>query len=210
MSEHEERTLLSVWNVAFAALFVVLASIVSFVLKLGIESSILVAGARCWIQLTLIGYVLNDVFETKNPWVVLLMTITLTLLGSFEAVFQRSKKRFPGMFLVVLISLASSLVVGALGVRFAITRKPGAAWWDPIKLIPIIGMLVGNGVSGVAIGVGYMLTQVMENQDKIEMYLAFGSTRFECMQPILIESVRLAVTPSINSMAVVGLISIPG
>lgn len=210
MSEHDDRTLLSVWNVAFAALFVVLSSVVSFFLGLGLESTILIAGARCWLQLTLVSYILDDVFEAQNPWLVALMTLVLTMLGAFEAVFQRSKKMYPGIYLVVLASLMASLIVGLLGVKFAITHKPGTPWWDPIKLIPIIGMLIGNGVSGVSMALSYITSQVIENQDKIEMYLAFGATRYECMQPILIEAVRLAVTPSINAMSVVGLISIPG
>lgn len=210
MSDSGDSATLTIWNVLFAAAFVVLASVLSFALGLGIESTILVAGSRCWIQLTLVGFILNDVFESRNPWLVAFMTIILTLLGTFEAVFQRSKKTYKGIYPVVLSSLFASLVVALLGVRFAISKRPGTSWWDPVQLIPITGMLIGNAVSGVAVGVGFVLNQVIDNQDKIEMYLAFGASRFEAMQPILIEAVRTAVVPSVTSMSVVGLISIPG
>lgn len=210
MSESSQQAALTLWNVLFAAAFVVLASFLSHLLGLGIEGTILVAGARCWIQLTLVGYILADVFESRNPWLVALMTVTLIMLGTFEAVFQRSKRSYKGIYFVVLTSLSASLVIALLGVRFAINTMPGTEWWNPVQLIPITGMLIGNAVSGVAVGVEYVLGQVVDNQDKIEMHLAFGASRFEAMQPILIEAVKLAVIPSVNAMSVVGLISIPG
>jgi len=39
-----------------------------------------------------------------------------------------------------------------------------------------------------------------ENRDKIEIYLSFGATRMEACRPIVIEALRLALTPPINNM----------
>jgi len=39
-----------------------------------------------------------------------------------------------------------------------------------------------------------------ENRDKVEMYLAFGASRFEACRPIATEALRLALTPTINQM----------
>ena len=39
-----------------------------------------------------------------------------------------------------------------------------------------------------------------ENRDKVEIYLAFGATRVEACRPIAIEALKLALTPTINSM----------
>lgn len=39
-----------------------------------------------------------------------------------------------------------------------------------------------------------------ENRDKVEMYLAFGASRFEACKPIATEALRLALTPNINQM----------
>jgi ABC-type iron transport system FetAB permease component len=39
-----------------------------------------------------------------------------------------------------------------------------------------------------------------ENRDKVEMYLAFGASRFEACKPIATEALRLALTPTINQM----------
>lgn len=39
-----------------------------------------------------------------------------------------------------------------------------------------------------------------DNRDKVEMYLAFGASRFEACKPIATEALRLALTPTINQM----------
>lgn len=39
-----------------------------------------------------------------------------------------------------------------------------------------------------------------ENRDKIEVYLAFGASRFEASKRVAVEALRLALTPMINQM----------
>lgn len=53
-------------NVALAFLFVVFDSVLSVTLGLGIASSLLVAASRCILQLSIMGLVLEKVFETGN------------------------------------------------------------------------------------------------------------------------------------------------
>jgi hypothetical protein len=45
-----------------------------------------------------------------------------------------------------------------------------------------------------------LIQRYRENRDKVEIFLAFGATRMEACRPIIIEALRLALTPSINSM----------
>lgn len=60
---------------------------------------------------------------------------------------------------MVLFSLSAAVfLVGILGVRFALSQIPV---WEPTKLIPIVGMLLGNAISGVALGTNYVLSQVV-------------------------------------------------
>jgi uncharacterized protein (TIGR00245 family) len=76
--------------------------------------------------------------------------------------------------------------------------------------IPTVGMLLGNAMTGVALGVDSCLTQLHNNKDRIEAFLAYGATRWETARPIAIEGVRLAMLPTLNGMSVMGLIAIPG
>ena len=102
------------------------------------------------------------------------------------------------------------MLVGLLGVRFALGQVPV---WEPTKLIPIVGMLLGNAISGVAIGTNHCLTQVVyarrrllqvtsrSNSAQIELYLAFGASRWEVGRQLLLKpGVRLAMLPTITQM----------
>jgi len=83
-------------------------------------------------------------------------------------------------------------------------------FWDPPQFIPIVGMLCGNCVAGIVVAVSYILKEFQENRDKVEIYLAFGATRVEACRPIAIQALKLALTPTINNMNVIGIIAIPG
>jgi ABC-type iron transport system FetAB permease component len=65
-------------------------------------------------------------------------------------------------------------------------------------------------VSGIAVGLSSTLTALAESKEKIEMYLSFGATRWEASRPVFVDSIRLALLPTINSMSIMGLVSIPG
>ncbi|OMH84090.1 UPF0014 membrane protein [Zancudomyces culisetae] len=82
--------------------------------------------------------------------------------------------------------------------------------WAAYKFIPIMGMLFGNCMVGITMGIKTALESVHSERDIIECYLSFGATRYEAMKPILIKSMRNAMIPSINNMSITGLISIPG
>ncbi|KAF4579399.1 hypothetical protein EYR36_001209 [Pleurotus pulmonarius] len=103
--------------------------------------------------------------------------------------------------------LVSSIPISIIGARFAMSKNP---FWEPSEFIPIVGMLCGNTISGIVVSVNYLLKEIEENRDKVEMYLAFGATRMEACKPMAADALRLALAPVVNRMSVLGIISIPG
>ncbi|KAG2750533.1 UPF0014-domain-containing protein [Suillus brevipes Sb2] len=195
-------------NVGLGFSFIIFNALVSTTLQLGVGSSLLSAAIRCVVQLGLVALVLQKVFETNNPWAVGGIACLLNLLGTMEAVVNKSKKRFNHMFSSVLFSmLCSTIPVSIIGIRFAMAIEP---FWKPEQYIPIVGMLCGGTISGIVVSVSYVLQEIYDNRDKVEMYLAFGASRFEACRPIAREALRLALTPTINQMSVIGIIAIPG
>jgi len=177
-------------------------------LKLGVEVSLLTAAARCILQLSVMASVLQKVFETQNPWAVAGIACLLNLLATAEVTVNKSKRRFSGMFPAVLLAMAGSTIpISLLGSRFAMESKK---FWAPETYIPILGMLCGATISGVVVSVTTVLREVQDNKDKVETYLAFGASRFEACRPIATEALKVALTPNVNQMSVIGLISIPG
>jgi hypothetical protein len=66
--------------------------------------------------------------------------------------------------------------------------------------VPIVGMLCGSTISGIVVAVTFVLRELHDNRDKVEMYLAFGASRVEACRPIAQEALRLALLPTLNQM----------
>ncbi|KAI0733589.1 UPF0014-domain-containing protein [Fomitopsis betulina] len=199
---------LSWGNVSLAFSFIVFDAVVSLGFGLGVGSGLVTAALRCIVQLSVVALVLQQVFETRNPWAVAGIAFLLNLMGTLETVLNKSKKRYSFMFPAVLVSmLGSTIPVSILGIRFAMAADP---FWKPEQYIPVVGMLCGATISGIVVSVTYVLKEVYDNTDKVQMYLAFGASRFEACKPIAKEALRLALTPNINQMSVLGIIAIPG
>lgn len=203
-----DNTELGWGNVLIALAFVLLNSAISGVLKIGVGTSLMIGAIRCMVQLTLVALVLEPVFAAENKWAVAGISFLLNFLGTIEIVINKSKRQYQYMFPSVLIAMIGSTIpISILGAKFAMAVDP---FWTPMQFVPIVGMLCGSAVSGVTISIGYLLKEFQENRDKIEVYLAFGASRTEACRPISIEALKLALMPTINSMSVLGIISIPG
>jgi uncharacterized protein (TIGR00245 family) len=195
-------------NVGLAFSFILFDAFVSFFFGLGVGSSLVTAAIRCVLQLAVVATLLEKVFEANNPWAVAGIVALLNLMGTFETVVNKSKRRHQNMFSSVLVGmLGSTIPVSIIGTRYAMSAQP---FWTPERYIPIVGMLCGSTISGIVVSVSYVLKELHDNRDKVEMYLAFGASRFEACRPIATEALRLALTPTINQMSVIGIIAIPG
>ncbi|MEO0604333.1 MAG: ABC transporter permease, partial [Myxococcota bacterium] len=83
-------------------------------------------------------------------------------------------------------------------------------WWAPRYLVPLVGMILGNALTGVSLGVDRALTVVEEQQHALEALLALGASRLEAARPVAAEALRTGMIPILNAMSAVGLITIPG
>ncbi|KAL3766314.1 hypothetical protein ACHAWU_005706 [Discostella pseudostelligera] len=83
--------------------------------------------------------------------------------------------------------------------------------WNPQYVIPICGMFMGHCISGVRLTVNHLSTQIMEGgRREIELYLSFGASGWQSVRRLVNEAVGAGVTPLLNSLNVIGLVSIPG
>lgn len=195
-------------NVLYSFGFLLVPITLSLALQLGISTDLMISGSRCVLQLTLMGSVLNEVLGTENPVYVLFMALLLTLLASLELVFSKTKRQFAFMFPFIFLSLVSStLIIATCGQIFALRHSP---FWKPVNFIPTSGMLIGNAMSAIAVGINFCLKELTENSSTIDTYLAMGASRSEAFKPILAQALKVALLPTINTMSITGLISIPG
>ncbi|KAJ2455430.1 hypothetical protein EV183_000762 [Coemansia sp. RSA 2336] len=208
MLSRETAAPLSWGNVALAASMLAINVVISGALRLKLEWQIIIAGARCFVQLTVLGLVLEQVFSTESAVVVFGMTGILGGLAALEVSEWKAKRTVKGMFWITFVSIfGSAITVGLIGAAFAMNFDPP---FIAAKFIPVMGMLFGNTIVGVTLGMESVLAAVDQRRDAIETMLCFGASRWESLRPIAVEAARTAMVPSITAMSITGLISIPG
>lgn len=198
---------LSLWDVAIAALLIVVNGAVSVALKLDLERKLAWAAVRTVVQLLAIGYVLGWVFRYDHWFVVLPLMTVMTLIAGFAGA-QRGSRTYAGQRADSVLSIwVSSWLVAAVGLFVVIRIHP---WYEPQYAIPILGMILGNTLTGVSLGIERMTEELTARRDRVEMALALGATRWEAAQAPARQAVRAGMMPTLNQMAVVGVVSLPG
>ncbi|CAN7355947.1 iron export ABC transporter permease subunit FetB [Trinickia sp. LjRoot230] len=198
---------LSLVDVAIAALLIVVNGAVSAALSLGLGRKLALAALRTVVQLLAIGYVLGWVFRFDRWYVVLplmaLMTVVAGLAGA-----SRGEHGYRGQRIDSIVSIwLSAWLVAAVGLFAVIRIHP---WYAPQYAIPILGMILGNTLTGVSLAIERITEALTARRDRLEMALALGATRWEAAQGPARQAVRAGMIPTLNQMAVVGVVSLPG
>jgi putative ABC transport system permease protein len=194
-------------DLLIAAALVVVAGAISVGFGLGMHKRLAVAATRTVLQLTMVGYVLVYVFSADAPWLVMLSFGLMTFAASRAAV-ARSSRRFRGVYLSSFITLliTATLTTGVV-TQVVIGVEP---WYRPQYVIPLLGMVLGNSLTGISLCLDHLLETLDERRDRIECALALGATSWEAARGSLRDAVRRGMIPIINAMTVAGIVSLPG
>jgi putative ABC transport system permease protein len=199
---------LSYSQVALAALLIIINAVISIVLKLRLEKSLLIASLRTIVQLLLVGLVLEWVFRIDRWYVVVALAIVMTLIAGFTAA-NRNQRRYRGIWISTVVSIwASSWIVTAFAL-FAVMQGI-EKWYQPQYAIPLLGMVLGNALNGISVGLNTFTEALETRREQVETLLSLGATRGEAARGPLQHAVRTGMIPTINSMMVVGIVSLPG
>jgi putative ABC transport system permease protein len=195
-------------QVGLAALLILVSGAISIALRLGMERMLAWACIRTVSQLVLIGLVLEWVFRIDRWYIVILLLSLMTLIAGITAA-QRNKRRFPGIWWNTIVSVwASSWLVTAYAL-FVVIRNTDT-WYQPQYTIPLMGMILGNSLNGTSIGLNSFTDSLVTHRERVEMALALGATRWEAVRMPVQQAVRTGMIPIINTMLVVGIVSLPG
>jgi putative ABC transport system permease protein len=74
----------------------------------------------------------------------------------------------------------------------------------------MLGMILGNTLTGISLGLERFMEGLVTNRNGIETLLALGATRWEATHREVQTAVKTGMIPTINSMMVMGLVSLPG
>lgn len=201
---------LSLADLGLAGLLLGLNALLSWGFRLGLERSLLIAAVRMGLQLGAVGFVLKFVFEQGSPWLTAAFASMMIAVASWEAI-SRARYRIGGGWQHWGLGTSALLFSGLAGTLYAvgliIDSQP---WWSPRTLLPIMGMILGNALTGVSLVLDTLTTVVKRERPAIEARLALGTSRFEALRDALSQALHTAMTPTINVMAAAGLVSLPG
>lgn len=200
---------LSWFDLGMAALLIFINGGLSVWLKLGLERTLFINTLRMLVQLAAIGFVLKFIFEQSGPWWTFGWALVMLLVAGYE-IIARQTYRLEGLLAYGLGTL-TLMVVGFTCTGFAlgllIAPEP---WYAPRYLLPILGMMLGNSMTGIALGMETLSVAVKNGQAVIEGRLLMGARRMEALQDYIQQALKSGMMPIINAMAASGIVSLPG
>lgn len=190
-----------------SAVLLLLVAGASVLLRLGLGPRLLLAAARATGQLLLLGLVLGWIFETEGPWWVLGVMVLMASIAGIEAVSRTSYRITGALTGSMAVMLVTSMGVTLYGVVAVVGVTP---WYTPQYIIPILGMVLGNTLTGISLGLETVLGGYARERDQVELLLAHGASRREASRDVVRRAVRTGLIPILNAMAAAGVVSIPG
>ena len=196
-------------DLAFAAILLVVNAGLSIRLGLGLERQMLIAAARMTVQLLLIGLVLKFLFALASLWVTVLAMLVMAAVAGYE-INARQEHRIAGGRGYGLGTL-TAMTVGFLVTVFALAGpiRPDP-WYAPHFAIPLFGMILGNAMTGISLGLSTLTTTMRRETASIEARLMLGETFWYAVRPVARQALRSGFMPIVNAMAATGIVALPG
>ncbi|WP_227679709.1 ABC transporter permease [Psychrobacter frigidicola] len=201
------QILLTYGNVALASSLILLVILISWRLRLRLTSTLLMAAVRTVIQLSFIGLILAWIFAREH-WYEVLVILTIMTLIAAGAAKNRVKRAYKGLLTDTFIAVsASAVLVTIIAIGLILRVQP---WYTPQFIIPILGLILGNSLTAISLTSNQLINAFHEQQARIEMMLSLSATPYEAVHAPIRAAIINGMTPTLNSMMVVGIVSLPG
>lgn len=199
---------LSPSSLCAAGSLVLVVAATSAALGLRLEGKIAVSALRTVCQLLALGSLLYPIFSYNRPFVVIPYIALMVCFAAREAAAKpqhtyRQMAAHFGFALALALTTSFALCAGLI-------LRP-TPWWDAQIMIPVSGMLLGNAISALSLGVDRFVGLLCGGEGgQVRCLLACGASRVEAALPAAQGGLMTGLTPTLNQMSVIGLVSIPG
>ena len=194
-------------QLALTVILVLLVFVISAYEGLRIERDYFIGLIRTFVQLFLVGYILEEIFSL-NRWYMVVLILAIMVGAACQAAVGRLKQNDLRLYLMMSMSLA----IGAGITIFVVTEiilqiQP---WYHPRYLIPLAGMILGNAMNGATIGAERYRSELILRRGEVEALLSLGFDSNKASATARRQAIVAALIPTLNSMMVVGVVSLPG
>ena len=184
-------------------MFVVIAAGVSRWQRADLEKDLLVATVRGFVQLILIGYALQLIFNQDNPFLTSAILLVMVSIAGYTSGKRAKALRHSYWIGILSIGVGTVVTIGILVLLRVFA-------FVPQNIIPVGGMVVGNAMSVATLVMMRLRTDFQEQQLLIESKLALGATSREATLTQFRRAMRSAMIPMVDTTKTVGLIKLPG
>jgi len=196
-------------DVLFTAVLLLIHGGLSVALQLGLVRQVGFAALRMVLQLTAVGFVLTTLFAVKSMLWTAVAALVMVLFAGREA-RARLDRPLAGWWSYALgtgAMLAASVIVTLFALTTPIAPEP---WYDPRYALPLLGMILGNTMNGISLGLQTLSNGLVTEQRAVEAQLCLGATRWQALLPLTRRALRTALIPIVNAMSATGLVFLPG
>lgn len=164
-----------------------------------------VATIRSLVQLLLLGFVLQVIFD-HDSWPTKILALFLMIFNGSYTLKKRSPNSQENLFFFFAI-MSLSAFPGILMAYFLLDYE---YFSQPFFLIPFVGMLVGNSLTGLTLGINGLYEDISKSKKEIIFKLSYNYSQLEVAKGFFSRSLKTGLTPILNLMLIVGIVSIPG
>ncbi len=177
--------------------------IISRIRRYGLERDLLEGTIRTFVQLFVVGFVLNAIFRANHWYWTVLMLAVMVLVATQNA--SRRGRGVPGVFGWVGIAIACGI-----SVTMALLLGLKIIQFSPRYIIPVGGMIIGNSMIASGLVLNRFLEDLIIKREWVETYLSLGASPDLAISHVLSPSVKGSMIPTVDSMKTVGLVTLPG
>nr|AYK27447.1 STAR2 [Fagopyrum esculentum] len=187
-----------------AALSVVLMAVaLSYLQRLDLQGEMIYSIFRAFLQLSIIGFVLQFIFNQQNiAWILLAYLFMVSVAGYTAG--KRAKHVPKGMYVAGASILAGTSVTMFLLVVLNVFP------FTPRYIIPVAGMMVGNAMTVTGVTMKRLRDDIKSQTNLVETALALGATPRQAVLENMKRALVIALSPVLDNAKTVGLISLPG
>lgn len=193
---------------SFLAIYVLLIFILILmkVFRISSVNQLFFASIRMTVQLILAGYILTYLFGNPNKILISIYVFSMFGFGLYRILGKEKDYKADFCFAIGLSFSLMCFFIPLLFVLF-ITEQ---SFFNPQYTIPIFGMIIGNAMTGITLGMKTYKEQLRSQREQIDCLLMLGVHPRDILHPYLNSALESALMPTINSMISLGIISLPG
>lgn len=197
---------LNLFNFGLVYLLLIVVLAIMKKAKISQTKLLILASIRMTVQLVLAGLILTYIFKNPHPIFTALYLCAMTAFAIHQ-VLSKNK----GLNRNFKIAISASLTGAGLAmVLFFVGVIVNMNIFNPQYTIPLGGMIIGNAMTGVSLGIKTFMENLKMQRNRIESLLNLGVTPKKILLPFVNNALETALLPTLNSMLGMGIISLPG